>query len=228
MSGRPILQEPFNLPREFGDITRLERLGRLTACKDQLNAVLQEGTCFKHCFELHTRGLNRLVAELCSEHQRYCHIVLIRQDEVRRICSLYLALQTKVWGKRRAEGGAYEKILSGRKTLKPFNIDRMLAHMAAGLNEREWLLQTLKALDVSREQICFETVFAGQESDRLEVLRSLHRFLGLPFDTDNQTLKEKIFSNKQGSERLFPLVPNYIEARDALQHAFMARSNQHS
>jgi hypothetical protein len=192
-----------------------------------LNAVLAAGTCFKHCFELHPRRLNSLLAGLLNEHPHYRHLLLVRQDEVGRICSRFLALQTSVWGKRRVEEGAYDEILAGRKQLKAFDTRKMLAHMQAGLDERQWLDDALAAAGAPHATVYFESVFAGPECDRLAEMERIHRFLDIPFDPHNPTLQEKIFFNKQGSEKLFALIPNYDEARNALECALLDRSRPH-
>lgn len=219
-----VKHEPFNRDREFAFVGEAVRKNNLTKGALLLDEVLDAETNIKHCFELHSRKFNRLFLDRVSKHKHYRHIVLMRNAEANRLCSLFLAKQTTVWGKWKADKGGYDDILSGNEMLEPFPIDEMLQHYKRCSDYKTWLMHELKKRKMNIKEITFEDLYSGPLEDRLQNTKDLFDFIDSVYDENKNEISNEILSGGQKSERLFSFVPNFEEAMQTLNHAITKSS----
>ena len=150
--------------------------------------------------------------------QPYKHIFLSREDEIKRIFSLHLALQTDVWGPEKK--GHYQQIIAGEQKLEPFNITTMVEHMKWCQNITSYIKKQLHSKGIGFKEINFESFYTGERENCLASLEALFDYL--EFDQEiRQSFKgkieEKIFHSSQNSHSILEYIPNYKTAYEVLQ-----------
>jgi len=216
ISTQGVKHEPFNMEREYGSITRTINENRLTEGALLLDQVLDSAANIKHCFELHSRKFNTLFLDRLSKRNDYRHVILMREAEVDRLCSLYLAKQTAVWGKWKADKGGYDDILQGNLKLEPFPVDEMLKHSKHCLEYRKWLVQALQERNLSFKEVLFEDIYRGTLQERKQKANELFEFVGANYDENNKEVVSRLLSGGQKSNKLFSLVPDFESTREFL------------
>jgi len=210
--------EPFNLDREYGFITTLFNGKEYSEGRLRLDEVLDTEPCVKHCFELRSKPLNTALLNSLANRPRYRHIILMRKNEADRICSLFLARQTAVWSKGKAEQGGYDDILQGETKLRPFPIEQMLEHSQFCFDYRKWLQSQFAEIGIDAKQVYFEDLYAGSADERLSKIWDLARFIGATELKNQQSVKDRLCRGGQKSNRLFAFIPNFEEAWETLNN----------
>jgi hypothetical protein len=214
-----VLHEPFNRERPFENITSLVAKGDLLSAKQALRKNLDQGVCIKHCFELHSNTLNQMLINELRKRPNYKHLLLLRKDEASRICSLFLAKQTMVWGRWKEHKGGYDEFRAGREQLQPFPVNEMLAHRRRCDRKLAWLKTAVADADISLLEKSHEQLYEGRRKERLHHLSETFTHLGVDFYPQDKQLASKLFANKLGSDDVLNMVPNLDEARRALCHS---------
>ena len=204
------------MEREYGSITRTINENRLTEGALLLDQVLDSAANIKHCFELHSRKFNTLLLDRLSERNDYRHVILMREAEVDRLCSLFLARQTAVWGKWKADKGGYDEILQGKLKLEPFPVDEMLKHSQHCLEYRKWLVHGLRERSLSFKEVLFEDIYSGTLQKRKQKAEELFDFVGAEYDESNKEVANRLLSGGQKSNKLFSFVPDFESTREIL------------
>ena len=213
----PLKQEPFNPERDFGQVTLSLRKEKFPKGVQALGAILGEGISFKHCFELRSKRFNEMLLFALSANRNYRNVVLMRSHEIDRVCSLYLAKQTSVWGKWKVKKGGYDDVLAGRKKLEPFPVEAMVTHSLRCKNYHTWLLQKFEEMDIDHFDVDFDEMYTGEREARIAKTSCVFDYIDAKFDQNNNAILARILSEKQGSNRLYSYVPNYDEARAVLR-----------
>ena len=214
--GQGVTHEPFNKGREFERIATIIKRNNLKEGALLLDQVLDKGVSIKHCFELHSKKFNKLFLERLSTCQPYRHIVLMRETETERLCSLYLAKQTAVWGKWKADKGGYDEILEGNMELEPFPIDDMLKHGRHCVEYRKWLMKEMYRKKLKVKVVSFEDLYNGPVQNRIDLAKDTFEFVGTTFDESKKEVANRMFSGGQKSNRLFSFIPNFELTWDSL------------
>ncbi len=211
-----IKHEPFNLEREFGSITRTINSNKHKQGSELLDQVLNTGVSIKHCFELHSNKFNTLFLQRLAAHGGYRHIILMREAEAERLCSLFLARQTAVWGKWKADKGGYNEFLKGNVKLEPFPIDEMLEHSKNCLAKKKWLIQMLRQMELPCHEVTYEEIYSGPTVSQIQVTKDIFGFVGARYEESEKEVRDWFSSGGQKSERLFTSIPNFNQAWEAL------------
>lgn len=204
--------EPFNWDRTFGSITKAFSNTRKNF--DFLSEQLQEqcidkGICVKHCYEVVGGVLNESLVEVFSE-AGYKHIIWRRENELLRLLSLYTAKQTDVWGKHGAKD-AYEKYLSGERTLDAYDIDSMMSHYKMCKKFGKSIEESLAKANVDYKELTFEKFYSGELEDRKASLKSICEWLEIPASDFEKTIDDCSFNLMkagQNSSALYAKIPN--------------------
>ena len=211
-----IVHEPFNSDRKFGHITKTLSQSSNAETKDLIHLALNECPNIKHCYEITPTKLNNILIDTVGALP-YKHLFLKRNDEASRILSLFLALQTDVWGLDKVNN--YNAILNGDMQLKPFDIDAMIEHTKWCEDITQDIKSMLKSKGIPYKEISFEDFYEGEREERLKNLDALFEFLEFDDYTQGQytsLIEEKIFNSSQNSKSILKYVPNYKEAIEAL------------
>jgi len=211
-----IQHEPFNADRQLGKFIKDFRKGEDKAdIKDGLEEVFKKQPLIKHCYEIFGIEFNNLLVEAINPYG-YQHIFLMRKDDISRIMSLYLAMQTSVWGADQKKA-QYQKILSGEISLKPFDIDAMLKHYEWSSFITSKIQELLKEKGIEYKIVYFDDIYTGEREERIEKLYNLFDYL--EFDDSvkvkyKDLIEEKIFNNSQDSISVLKYIPNYEDAKN--------------
>ncbi len=211
-----IQHEPFNGDRVFGSIIQKFHKGK--EITQDLDMILNDTPLIKHCYEIFDREFNDLIIN-ASIKQNYKHIFLIREDEVSRIMSLFLAQQTNVWGHRSAQ--KYELIITGQESLFPFDIDKLIAQYELDQKRTNEIKEMLAVKHKQYNVVSFEDIYTGSRKKRLKNLQELFNFLEFNKNTMHEfkdEIEKWIFNSSQNSKSILEYVPNYKEAEKALSN----------
>jgi hypothetical protein len=211
-----IKHEPFNRDRDFSNISKAFREGDISCSTKLTHNLLESGLSFKHCFELHSIEFNSMLLEVFDSYPNYRHIILMRNSEIRRILSLYLAKQTNVWGKWKVDKGGFDEIIAGKQLLDPFPIDEMINHSKKCLKYRDWIQGVFKTKEILNLFITYEDLYERSPQRRIENFKKVFDFVGATFTLEDRGVYNCIFSSKQGSDDIFKYVPNIEEAKKYL------------
>ena len=213
-----VQHEPFNPDRIFGSIIKDFRAGVSgNKLKESLKEVFSSKPLIKHCYELFGKEFNQLIIDVTCEKE-YKHIFLKREDEVSRIVSLFLAQQTSVWGPEQRKE-KYQNIISGKETMQPFNIDKMIEHYKWCNVITNHIQEKLEKYGQAYKIISFEEFYVGEKEARLKNLYELFDYLEFELVVREQykeKIEEKIFYSSQNSKSILEYVPNYKEAIEKL------------
>ncbi len=211
-----VKHEPFNYDRDFSDVSKAFMVGENSHSANLLHNLLDSGVSFKHCLELHSIEFNDMLIEAFDSRPNYNHIILMRNSEIQRMLSLYLAKQTNVWGKWKVKKGGYDQIISGKVSLAPFPINEMLNHSKKCKKYRNWIQNQFNMRNLSYIWTSYEDLYNGKIETRIENLNKIFEFVRATLTLENKRVYNCLFSSKQGSEKLFKYVPNIEEAKKSL------------
>lgn len=210
---RGMQHEPFNVDRVWGNfVTEYRQNKSIPLIKDELNNVLKTTPLIKHCYELFGIEFNNLILDVVKEKE-YKHILLIKKNELSRICSLFLAKQTSVWGLEQKKE-KYINIITKKHRLEPFDMEEMHTHIKWCKNISKQIINTLTLNNIEYKIIYFEELYTGTREERLASLYELFEYLEFSEDTKvlhEEEIEKKIFNNSQDSIDILSSVPNYKE-----------------
>lgn len=214
-----IEHEPFNPPRLFGNIIKDFRSGKdHKLIADEIDNALASKPLIKHCYEVFGEEFNGLIIDAALK-QDYKHLFLKREDEVSRIISLFLAMQTSVWGLGKQKQ-IYGDIFSGKLKLKPFNIDRMIKHTKECNSMTSLIQKNLIENGQEFKVVSFEELYIGDRNVRMKKLNDIFSFIELDNNVvaiNQELIETNIFNKSQNSQSILEYVPNYKEAIDELR-----------
>ena len=220
---KTIQHEPFNLDRTLWHVTKeFQRQSNLNATiniSSVLGKAFETQPLIKHCYEIVDRRLNEQLVSFLKNRE-YRHIFLLRKDEASRLLSLFLALQTDVWGKHGSEK-TYEMIRSEEKNLEPFDLDLMVQEEKTAIEQTKEIKSLLERESIPYKMIYFEDFFTGEEETRLHNLYDLFDYLEFGQETINghkEMIDHIIFNRSQKSHSILEYVPNHKEARELLDN----------
>ena len=212
-----VLHEPFNKERTFGNVTKKFHEGD-DITKD-LDAIFKSKSNIKHCYELNQIGkeFNAQILDAVARAD-YKHIFLSREDEILRLTSCFLAIQTGVWGARKMH--KYEDIISGKSFLKPFDIDAVIKHYLLCKDSTAYIKTILNEKNISYRTITFEDLYTGSKEARLKHIHQIFEFI----EFDSKTIQayseetdKRIFHSSQQSASIYQYIPNYKETKRELE-----------
>jgi LPS sulfotransferase NodH len=216
MSEYPKIEhEPFNVDRKLGYV--IQKFRKNEAIDEDLKEIFTPTPLIKHCYELFGKEFNFQIVDAAKEHP-YKHIFLKREDEISRIFSLFMAMQTQVWGPEKQSN--YQKILGGEMELEPFDIDQMIRHMQQCRQITHEIKEKLSEENLGYHEVSFEEFYSGTREERLAHLAALFDYL--EFDSNvmeryADLIEEKIFNSSQNTQSVLEYVPNYREALERLK-----------
>lgn len=216
-SFQTIEHEPFNMDRMLGYVTKGFRDTQdLEAASTAMRAALAGRPNIKHCFEIVPMEITRL---LIDEAQRlgYKIFLLTRQNEDKRLASLFLAISTGAWGPEQA-AQIYPQIISG--DFKPAPIDPRIVRNRAHLDARLLgnVLCLLRNRQVRYHWLLFEELYFGDTPLEEQVLE-VSQQLGITVAADDPRLTKVSKSSGQKSASIASFVENYAEALKVLEDA---------
>ncbi len=177
-----------------------------------------EKPLIKHCYEVFNIDLSRQIIRF-FKNKEYKHIFLLRKDEVSRMFSLLLAMQTDVWGKHGSED-IYKRIHEGEKLLEPFDIELLKKEEKIAINHTKNVKNILKNNNIEYKMIYFEDLYAGDAETRKKNLYDLFEYLEFDSQTINshqEMIDHILFNRSQKSNSILPYVPNLEEAEEVLK-----------
>jgi len=199
--------EPFQNgehPNRLGWIyDRWQRGERTSAMYD----VLRSGLCLKHLPEGFSDDFNTCLADMAT-FRDYRHIHLVRWNELARLVSLDLAIQTDAW-KREEAAYKLDAARRGEIAVRPLNIPALLEN--SDRVDRAW--RTVRSYLGSYITIAFEDATCPEIWRRDLVLPGLQSFIGRP---DREAFHEAMRTSSQDSQKLRDLLPNIDNLRRAL------------
>ena len=207
---KQIQGEPFNKDRIFSDITHSFYAGE--DITTDLDDAFKKTPLIKHCYEIFNKEFNTLIVNGLIK-QNYKHIFLIRENEVSRIMSLFLASQTGVWGQDKMK--KYDEIIAGKSILSPFDIDKMIEQYELDQKITSDIKEMLTVNNKEYKIISFEDIYTGSRQKRLKNLQELFNFLEFSENTMHEfkdEIEKWIFNSSQDSKSILEYVPNYKEA----------------
>jgi len=155
----PSTDEPFNIERTLGRFIKEYRQGvNKNLIYENILEALKKTPLIKHCYEIFGEEFNDIIIDSLSNYS-YKHVFLCREDEVSRILSLYLAMQTNVWGA--AKKDHYETIIKGEIQLEPFDINAMKKHLKWCIYLTKHIKARLDSMSIEYKEISFEDFYIG-------------------------------------------------------------------
>ena len=213
-----VQHEPFNQDRKYGYIIRNFRKNKDSEwVSEKLDKIFDSYPLVKHCCELFGVEFNDMILKSLKNKKNYRHLFLRREDEVSRIMSLYLAIQSSVWG----VGGIhkYKEIVKKKKKLEPFPVVKMKEHLLWCNRITRHIKKSLLKSGYEYMEISFEDIYEGSREERLAKLDKLFDYLEFDQKVRNdfsEIIEEKIFNSSQKSKSVIEMVPNYEETKKAL------------
>jgi len=216
---KTIDHEPFLLERELGYVTKmfmaLDQERRTEKIEHILENVFDQQVLIKHCYEILGAEFNRALVETLAQRSDYKHIFLLRKDEVARMLSLMLALQTDVWGKHGSEA-IYQMIHSGEKSLKPFDLNTVAKEEKISIESTEYIKSILEKKNIEFLPVFFEDLYTGKRENRISKLETLFSFLEFGQEQiipHQKLIEHTLFNRSQKSHSVLNAVPNLEEVK---------------
>jgi len=214
--------EPFNWrvhkPRQFAAVARnWAETKDLPTLQSALKAIVDERYLIKHCFELHGTPLNLKILQAATK-AGYRHILLLRQDELSRLVSKFIAEANGTWFKDYA-AEVYAGIAAGKRQLQPLPVDQIVAAYEHVHRTTGRIRDALDQPGVDRQHVWYEDIYTGDRETRMEHLNALFRFLDFSPETiaaHQADIEKKIFAGGQNTGNILQFVPNLDEVRGAL------------
>lgn len=216
---KTIDHEPFWPARAFGHVTQQWKKTRDPVALDAAMAeIFSQRYLIKHCYEFHGEPLNRALAKAAAAAD-YRHILLLRKNELARLVSMALAEAHGTWFRKWARK-VYADVATGRRSLEPLAVDRLVKHYKTCARETSAVRSLLATHDVQLLEISYEDLYKGPRNAREAHLVQLFEFLGFEAETVklHQTdIEEKIFGGGQDTHQVFRYIPNLGELKAALR-----------
>lgn len=176
---------------------------------DHLEQLCEAGYCLKHLPEGFGDDFNVGLARIASRHG-YRHIHLVRRDELARLVSRGIAMQTNAWIPAKAKA-KFAELREGRKKLAPLDVDEAMRNTLRV--RRAW--NTIAPHLGPTRMMLHEHLTSRNVTIRHATLLELIDFLELPYGWIVR-LKTAMRDGGQRSEQVWDLVPNIAEMRAAL------------
>lgn len=217
--------EPFNADRKMGWITKqFEADQDVKALGVNLREEFSDRPCLKHCYDLLPPKLhNQLLFR--TNKLDYSQVVLDRKDDLDRVLSLLLAMQTGAWGPTRAKD-IYPAILDGSVSVAPIDPDQVREQMEHGLKRRTHLIKRMAHLGIVPHVVFFEDIY-GPGADGAAVVGAMLADIGIdPSGNPDYPalLEETLVRKSQNSAKILELVPNISELRERFSEAAMGEN----
>jgi methyltransferase family protein len=217
--------EPFNWrrhkPRQFGHIAQhWAETKDEVELKRALSAIFADRYLIKHCYELHGTPFNSRLVEMAARTD-YCHILLLRRDELSRLLSKFIAEAHGTWFKDYA-AQVFGGVLAKERTIRPLPADRMVRHFSYCQEVTEQTRELLDRFNLEVKDIHYEDLYLGEQANRQSHLSSLFDFIGFAPETIERhraEIEEKIFDSGQKTTDVLPFVPNLEQVKQVLAEA---------
>ena len=208
--------EPFNVDRVFGEITQgFRKSGDIQIMQAAVAEAVEakDKQNIKHCIEIIPIELTRALIDTCRK-QNYGFIVLTRQNEARRLLSLFLAFSTGAWGPEMA-ARVYPEIMSEDRKATPIDLQKVRNRARHDFFALGRVLSLLRNRRIDYQWLLFEELYFGEVPIENQV-RSIAETLGISIANDDPRLSALSRQGGQKSQSIARYVEGYEEAAKLL------------
>ena len=219
MSEHPAAEhEPFNRDRQFGAVTAAWADAHdEAALAEAMAGILKQRFLIKHTYELRDMALNAALLRAAAA-TGYRHIFLLRQDELARLVSKFIAEANGTWFADYA-AKVYDKIRAGERRLSPVPAANLVASYRRCRQMTEEIRGWMARLALPIHDVAYEELYVGDRESRLRHFSRLCRFLDFApevIELHRADIEEKLFHGSQNTQSILGFLPNLDEIVEAL------------